>query len=49
MHDSPPALHAHQRAGSRHRRVESYAIHAKSILAGLHHGYSLCSCLPVRD
>jgi putative transposase len=39
--DPPPALHAHQRAGSRHRRVESYAIHAKSILAGLHHEYSL--------
>ena len=37
----PPALRDHQKSNSRHRREESYAVHAKSILAGLHHEYSL--------
>ena len=38
--DPPPALRDHQKASSRHRREESYAVHAKSILGGLHHEYS---------
>jgi transposase InsO family protein len=39
--DPPPALRDQQYASSRHRREVSYAVHAKSILAGLHHEYSL--------
>jgi hypothetical protein len=38
--DPPPALRDQQKASSRRRREESYAVHAKSILAGLHHEYS---------
>jgi hypothetical protein len=34
-HIEPP------QAKSRHRRGESYAVHAKSILGGLHHEYLL--------
>jgi len=38
--DPPPALRDQQKANSRHCREESYTVHAKSILAGLHHEYS---------
>ena len=38
--DPPPALRDQQKPSSRHRCEESYAVHAKSILAGLHHEYS---------
>jgi len=38
--DPPPALRDQQKASSRRRREESYAVHAKSILDGLHHEYS---------
>jgi integrase-like protein len=38
----PPLAHIEPRqANSRHRRGESYAVHAKPILGGLHHEYLL--------
>ena len=39
----PPAHRDRQKACSRHRRHESYAVHAKSILGGLHHEYLFAS------
>ncbi len=41
--DPPPAICNRQRARTRHRRGEAYAVLAKSILGGLHHEYSLAS------
>jgi hypothetical protein len=38
----PPLTHIEPpQANSRHRRGESYAVHAKPILGGLHHEYLL--------
>ena len=43
--DPPPAWGDYQKASSRHRYGESYAIRANPILGGLHHEYSLApSC-----
>ena len=39
--DPPPACRDYQKAGSRHRHGESYAVRANPILGGLHHEYSL--------
>src|SRR5450631_2882157 len=39
--DPPPAHFDFGKPRSRHRRAESCAVHAKSILGGLHHEYSL--------
>jgi len=39
--DRPPACRDYQKAGSRHRHGESYAVRANPILGGLHHEYSL--------
>ena len=41
--DPPPVYRDHPKASSRHRRGESYAVGAKSILGGLHHEYFLAS------
>ena len=43
--DPPPAWCDYQKASSRHRRGESYAVHANPILGGLHHEYSLAPAL----
>ena len=43
--DPPPAWCDYQKASSRHRHGESYAVRASPILGGLHHEYSLApSC-----
>ncbi len=43
--DPPPAWGDYQKASSRHRHGESYAVRANPILGGLHHEYSLApSC-----
>ena len=39
--DPPTAHRDQQKARSRYRREESYAVHAKPILGGLHHEYSI--------
>ena len=39
--DPPPAFLDRRQSHSRHRRGESYAVRAKSILGGLHHEYVL--------
>lgn len=44
--DPPPAQHDYKQANSRHRRSESYAVRAKSVLGGLHHEYSLAPTCP---
>ena len=41
--DPPPGIFDFGKSRSRHRRAESYAVRAKSILGGLHHEYSLSS------
>ncbi len=41
--DLPPAIFDFGKSGSRHRRKESYAVRAKSVLGGLHHEYFLAS------
>ena len=38
--DLPPGYRDYSSPNSRHRRGESYAVRAKSILGGLHHEYS---------
>jgi hypothetical protein len=39
--DPPPTNLDHPHPSSRHRRGESYAVRANSILGGLHHEYFL--------
>ena len=39
--DPPPTYLDHAQPGSRHRRGESYGVHANPILGGLHHEYFL--------
>lgn len=39
--DPPPTCRNYQQPNSRHRREESYAVRANSILGGLHHEYFL--------
>ncbi|MGO9111353.1 MAG: integrase core domain-containing protein, partial [Thermoguttaceae bacterium] len=41
--DPPPGIFDFGKSRSRHRRAESYAVRAKSILGGLHHEYALSS------
>jgi hypothetical protein len=41
--DPPPAIFDFGKSRSRHRREESYAVRAKSVLGGLHHEYFLAS------
>ena len=39
--DPPPAISGLGKPCSRHRREDSYAVHAKSVLGGPHHEYHL--------
>jgi hypothetical protein len=39
--DPPPACRNYRHPNSRHRRAETYAVRAESILSGLHHEYFL--------